>query len=225
MEVLEGAVDAGPQRLHALEAAHHLEELEVRARIRALELLPALLLVVLSVPRPLVQQVDGLVTGDILLLAIVDVDLCEVLAVVGLRLGQHAALLIVLEPLLHALRVLVEPHERPLIFIACSEEPDAVAAADDPPLLRAALVIVLLVLAIFLIILLVVVEQFIRQQPILQEVLLLLQCKGIEIYVFLLPLPSSPTIWSNCCSLIVFITVVIVHIHLAPAIQLLAIYF
>lgn len=115
----------------------------------------------------------GFVAEDILAVAILNVYLSDVLAVVALSLGQHPALLVVLKVLLKLIRVLVEFHIRSLVLIALCEEAHAVALPDD----ASDSTIFIIILQVLLI------EKHIILILSVQEILLLFMRKAIEVNI------------------------------------------
>lgn len=163
-------VDFPSAALQAFKAADHLQEFKVSACILALELFSFLVVV----SGAFVHEVNALVPVDIVLRAVDDVDLGEVLAVVALGLRQHAALLVVVEPLLQPLSVLVELDLRAFVLVALGKEAHAVASADDPPRLLVLLFLFVIVAP--------------SEELLLQEVLLLFgrQLAKVDVAIFVL---------------------------------------
>lgn len=135
------------------------------AGLLALELL-ALALVRLVVTGALIEKMNMSVAIDVLLGAVDYVNLGQIFAVVTFGLREHAALFVVLEPLLKLVGVLIEAHVGALILIALCKEANAVATAHYPPQASSP-AIVLLVLVIFL-------SVTVHPQHVLLQVVLLL---------------------------------------------------
>ncbi len=142
------------------------------SRILTLEFLTILIYHVVS--GSLVHQVNGLVSNDIFLVAILYVYLSQVLTVVTLSLRQHPALLIVLEPLLKLVGILNEFDECPLVLVPLGKEPDTVALADYSS--DSTFFIIITILVILIIVVIISKKQTILILS-LQEVLLLFRRK------------------------------------------------
>lgn len=139
----------------------------------------------------LVHQVNGLVADDIIIGTVLNVDLSQVLTVVTLSLGEHAALLVIRKLQLKFLSILVKFNVGSFIFISLCEKADAVALSDYSSYATIAILIFLIFTVIFILILILIQEHIILSMMIVQVVLLLFGWEAVEIDILVVILIVS----------------------------------
>ena len=138
------------------------------------------ILIYIRILRPLVHQVNRLVSFNVLLGAIVNVYFSEVLAVVAFGLGQHPPLLVVLETLLQFVRVFEEANLSVWFFLALRKVTNAVTLPNDA---SHSIIVVSIVLFVFIFIE-IIIEKFSSFS--MQEISLLFRWQTVKVNILIL---------------------------------------